>query len=142
MAISSAETDVQKIKEAARQEKYNEFEEEKERLRKEQEERMAEIAFLKQEAEAERTSAKEEADSIIRQAQLKLSLAEEKDKIRTEKAIAKAQQVKTRMEEQYQQMHSTLIDTANRMSGLLEYMADINKAKSIEEIRKYCEDVN
>lgn len=137
--IAQAKAEARKIEEEARQKQYNEFVEDRERLKKEQEVRMAEIDYLKKEAEAERINAKEESESIIRQAQLKFNLAEEKDKIRTEKALAKTRQVETRMEEQYQQMHSTLTDTANRMLGLLECIANINDAKSIEEIRKYCE---
>ncbi|MGL6197576.1 MAG: hypothetical protein ACRC3H_01455 [Lachnospiraceae bacterium] len=137
--IAQAKAEARKIDEEARQKQYNEFVEDRERLKKEQEVRMAEIAYLKKEAEAERINAKEESESIIRQAQLKFNLAEEKDKIRTEKALAKTRQVETRMEEQYQQMHSTLTDTANRMLGLLECIANINDAKSIEEIRKYRE---
>ena len=137
--IAQAEADAKKIEEEARQKKYDEFEEEKERLRIEQDERMAEIAYLKQEAEAERNSAKDEAESIIRHAQLKLDLAEKKDKILMEKAFSKSRLVESQMEEQYQKMHSTLTDTAKRMAELFEYITNINEAKSIEEIRKYGE---
>jgi len=99
----------------------------KENFKKEQDEFYAECDAIKQEAVRERKGAEEEAEGIVRQASLKLSLAEEKEKLIITRAVRKAKRIKVDMEVEYENIQKQLADGVNRISQLFEYISEVDQ---------------